>query len=64
MAEGFDCQMIELEEEHVTDIQRKLDYLLGKGGLSVIEKHKAKRDREAAVGSLDDAGPLFGSAVA
>lgn len=59
MAEGFDCQMIELEAEHVTDIQRKLDYLLGKGGLSVIEKHKAKRDREAKDGALDDAGPLF-----
>jgi site-specific DNA-methyltransferase (adenine-specific) len=62
MAEGFDCQMIELEAEHVTDIRRKLDYLLGKGGLSVIEKHKAKRDREAKDGALDDAGPLFGVA--
>ena len=61
MAEGFDCRMIELEADHVADIQRKLDYLLGKGGLSVIEKHKAKRQREAKAGALSDAGPLFGS---
>lgn len=63
MAEGFDCQMIELEAEHVTDIQRKLNYLRGKGGLTVIEKHKAKRDREVKDGALDDAGPLFKGAA-
>lgn len=55
MAEGFDCTMIELEADHVTDIQRKLDYLQGKGGLSAIEKHKARIDRQTE----PDNGPLF-----
>lgn len=61
MAEGFDCTMIELEAEHVADIERKLAYLRGEGGASIIEKHKARIDRSK--GKADDAGPLFGSAA-
>ena len=56
MAEGFACTMLELEAEHVADIERKLAFLRGDGGLRTIEQHKAKRDRAKDAG----AGPLFG----
>jgi len=55
MAEGFDCTMIELEAEHVADIARKLAFLRGEGGASVIERHKARIDRKPE----QDMGPLF-----
>lgn len=61
MAEGFDCTMIEMEAEHVADIDRKLAFLRGEGGLSIIEQHKARIDRQAG---KDGHGPLFGEVVA
>lgn len=61
MAEGFDCTMIELIAEHAADIERKLAYLRGEGGASVIEQHRARIDRDKAKGAADDHGPLFGS---
>lgn len=61
MAEGFDCTMIELEADHAADIERKLAYLRGQGGNSIIEKHKARIDRTKA--KPDDLGPLFGDAA-
>lgn len=62
MAEGFGCQMIELEADHVADITRKLAYLRGEGGHSTIELHKAKRDR-AAEKDAEPIGGLFGDAA-
>ncbi len=58
LAEGFDCQMIELEADHVADIERQLAFLRGEGELSTIELHKARRAREAAEG-LPPLGGLF-----
>jgi DNA modification methylase len=55
MAEGFDCTMIELEAEHVADIERKLAYLRGEGCAGIIERHKARIDRKPN----GDLGPLF-----
>lgn len=31
MAEGFDCTMIDIEAEHIADIERQLAYLRGEG---------------------------------
>jgi len=59
MAEGFDCTMIELEAEHAADIARKLAFLRGEGGASVIEKHRARINRAKP----DSDGPLFGDAA-
>ena len=58
MAEGFDCQMIELEADHVADIERKLAFLRGEGRLAFRE-HDRKRD-DAQI----HAGPLFGELIA
>lgn len=55
MAEGFSCRMIDIEAEHVADIERKLAYLCGEGGLSMLEKHKARLDRVKP----SDIGGLF-----
>lgn len=55
MAEGFDCTMIELIPEHAADIERKLAFLRGEGGVGVMERHKARIDR----GKDEGAGPLF-----
>ena len=60
MAEGFDCTMIEMEAEHVADIERKLAFLRGEGGVGLIEKHKARIDRTKDEGH----GPLFGEVAA
>ena len=57
MAEGFDCTMIELEADHVADIERKLAFLRGEGRMSFVE-HDRKRDDAPA-----HAGPLFGAAA-
>ena len=54
MAEGFDCTMIELEADHVADIERKLAYLRGEGSLSFVE-----HDRQRATHSEQSHGPLF-----
>lgn len=37
LAEGFDCTMIDLEADHVADIERKLAFLRGEGKLRVEE---------------------------
>lgn len=58
LAEGFDCTMIELEPDHHADIERKLAYLRGEGGVSAIERHKARIDRQTS--NDDYLGPLFG----
>ncbi len=57
MAEGFDCQMVELEADHFADIERKLAFLRGEGRMSFVE-HDRKRDDAPA-----HAGPLFGAAA-
>jgi site-specific DNA-methyltransferase (adenine-specific) len=57
IAESFDCTMIELDAAHVADIERKLAFLRGKGGMRTVEQHRKRRD----LGKLkDDPGPLFG----
>ena len=59
MAEGFDCTMIELEADHVADIERKLAFLRGDGALTFQEHNHAKalRTKETPLGGL------FGEAV-
>jgi site-specific DNA-methyltransferase (adenine-specific) len=59
MAEGFDCSMIELEADHVADIERKLAFLRGEGALTFQEHNHAKalRTKETPLGGL------FGEAV-
>jgi len=57
LAEGFDCTMLELEAEHVADIERKLAILRGEGRL-LIEEHKRGRLDE-----ISPCGPLFGAAA-
>ena len=57
MAEGFDCEMVELEADHFADIERKLAFLRGEGRMAFRE-HDRKRD-DAPV----HAGPLFGAAA-
>ena len=54
MAEGFDCTMIELEADHVADIERKLAFLRGDGALTFQEHNHAKlqRAKEAPLGGL------------
>lgn len=54
MAEGFPCEMIELEAAHFADIERKLAYLRGEGELSFIEhdRHRAQRRADAPKGDL------------
>jgi hypothetical protein len=51
--------MIELEADHVADIERKLAYLRGEGALTFQEHNHAKslRTKEAPLGGL------FGEAV-
>jgi hypothetical protein len=46
--------MLELEADHVADIERKLAFLRGEGGLAAMELHKAKFDRaaDAPIGGL------------
>lgn len=58
MAEGFDCTMIELEADHVADIERKLAYLRGEGAHTIAEHNHAKNLRTA----LQPLGGLFGGA--
>lgn len=55
MAEGFACQMLELEAEHVEDIERKLAYLRG-SGRSKFHEHDRVRSEPKPVEDL----PLFG----
>jgi site-specific DNA-methyltransferase (adenine-specific) len=54
MAEGFDCQMIDIEADHVADIERKLAYLRGEGASRFAEHNhaKAKRQKPAPLGGL------------
>jgi site-specific DNA-methyltransferase (adenine-specific) len=54
MAEGFDCSMIELEADHVADIERKLAFLRGEGALTFQEHNHAKalRTKETPLGGL------------
>lgn len=58
MAEGFGCTMIEMEAEHVTDIERKLAFLRGEGRSRIVEHNERKADQ-----TTDD-GPLFEGAAA
>lgn len=46
MAEGFDCTMIEFQEDHVADIERKLAFLRGEGAITFQEHNHAKLLRE------------------
>ena len=57
MVEGFDCTMIELEADHVADIERKLAFLRGEGASRFAEHnaHRAERKSEPM--------PLFGDAA-
>ena len=59
MAEGFDCTMIELEADHVVDIERKLAFLRGEGALKFQEHNHAKSLRT----ELQPLGGLFGEAA-
>jgi len=59
MAEGFDCQMIDIEAEHVADIERKLAYLRGEGASRFTEHNHAKAKRT----TLEPLGGLFGTAA-
>ncbi|MFZ4111191.1 MAG: DNA methyltransferase [Polymorphobacter sp.] len=51
MAEGFDCELIDLMPDHVADIERKLAFLRGEGKLT-IDEHRNGRDREKNAPSL------------
>lgn len=44
LAEGFDCTMIDLEADHVADIERKLAFLRGEGRMRV-EEHLNGREQ-------------------
>ena len=55
IAEGFDATLIELEAEHVADIERKLAFLRGEGK-SRVEEH---RKRKAENAHPADPLPLF-----
>jgi site-specific DNA-methyltransferase (adenine-specific) len=44
LAEGFDCTMIDLEADHVADIERKLAFLRGEGRMR-IEEHLNGREQ-------------------
>jgi BCD family chlorophyll transporter-like MFS transporter len=59
LAEGFSCRMIDIEADHVADIERKLAYLRGEGALTFQEHNHAKalRTKETPLGGL------FGEAV-
>lgn len=57
MAEGFDCQMVDIEADHVADIERKLAYLRGEGASRFAEHNHAK-DKRAKPEPL---GGLFGA---
>lgn len=54
MAEGFDCTMIDIEAEHVADIERQLAFLRGDGAHSFKEHNHAKlqRVKETPLGGL------------
>lgn len=54
MAEGFACTMIELEADHVADIERKLAFLRGEGATK-LQEHRRNRETK----TIDDL-PLFG----
>lgn len=56
MAEGFSCSMIDIEAEHVADIERQLAFLRGEGR-TVFEEHNHARLKRAAPAPL---GGLFG----
>lgn len=53
MAESKACTMIEMEANHVADIERKLAFLRGEGAVSFIEHDRRRDEREG------DFGPLF-----
>lgn len=56
MAEGFNCELIELMPEHVADIETKIAYLRGEGG-RIMERHlkrKAKRAKPTEAGLFGD----------
>lgn len=59
MAEGFDCTMIELEADHVADIERKLAFLRGEGSHTIAEHNHARRQRVEA----QPIGGLFGDSI-
>lgn len=61
IAEGFDCTMIDIEAEHVADIERQLAYLRGEGAHSFQEHNRAKLQREQAR-PANAIGGLFGDA--
>lgn len=46
LAEGFDCTMIDLEADHVADIERKLAFLRGEGKLRVEEHLNGREHRK------------------
>jgi site-specific DNA-methyltransferase (adenine-specific) len=48
MAEGFDCDMIDIEAEHVADIERQLAFLRGEGRSRFAEHNHAKAQRAGA----------------
>jgi site-specific DNA-methyltransferase (adenine-specific) len=45
MAEGFDCTMIDIEADHVADIERQLAFLRGEGRTRFEEHNAAKLKR-------------------
>lgn len=53
MADGFDCTMIDIEADHVADIERKIAHLKGEGQSS-INMHKERKAEK-----LDKLGGLF-----
>lgn len=57
LAEGFRCEMIDIEEKHVADIERKLAIVQGEGRhmLTELNERKAARSLEPM--------PLFGDAA-
>ncbi|XUU60663.1 DNA methyltransferase [Erythrobacter sp. HA6-11] len=56
LAEGFACTMIEMEADHVADIERKLAVLRGEGAALI---HEHDRQRETRKQEESDPGPLF-----
>lgn len=58
MAEGFLCEMVEVDAVHAADIRRKLEHLTGKGRRTVRDHLTARKAK-----AVDDAKaglPLFG----
>lgn len=60
LREGFDCILIEREEQYVTDIRRRLAWARGEGRLTVLEKARDLDPDKASGADL----PLFGGEAA